>query len=992
MPVSDLAERLTAALADRYAIEREIGAGAMAVVYLARDLKHNRRVAIKVLRPELAAALGAERFLREIETSAQLNHPHILTLIDSGQHDGLLYYVMPYFEGDSLRERLEREPQPPLDQVLRIAREVADALAYAHRLGVIHRDIKPENILLSEGHAVIADFGIAEAIAEAGGARLTATGFIVGSPAYMSPEQASGERALDARSDIYALGCVLYEMLAGEAPHAGDTARAVLARRFSQEPAPMKERRPDVPAPVAELVRRSLAIEPADRFSSAESMREAISGAATAVAVAIGGGGRVAVTDGSLDDRSPAGVERSSRMTLIGGGILVVAMALIVFLMLRRTPEPVAGEASAVPGDPAIAVLPFEVRGAGLEVWREGMVDLLSTNLEGAVGLRPISSRTVLARWKETAGEAESADLETALAVARSTNADYALLGHVISAGSSLRLSAEIYDLSSREVVESVVAEGSPDSVFGLVDELSIEVLETIASDPGIDQPRVDLAGTMTESLVALKHFLAGEAHFRHSDFRAAIADYEEAIAADSLFALAYQRLSLAYGWLEGPLSGGSREALNTATALAERLPPREQLLVQIRFNARANSLDYLEPVRELTRRHPDDAEAWYQLGELYIHAGQNIPVDESDIEAMFSRAVSLQPDFAPYHEHLVDLAFYRGDSAAAAEAIENLERASGNPARSRLSMALAFGDSASRRAALAALDTIPADGVIELMVELAHPRYWPSFEAVMLGAYERSDRLSITGFTPEAFRRLGLGFVSRAAGVGAGRVRDALKYLDYPEVDPAERACEAYTMHAVGLPVPEADLERFLAATPEVPGAWLLCTGGYAAEQGQWTEHQAAIEALTSAADGALEAGDSVTARYLEARAHVLEGYGLLSRGEPAAAIPILEASYADASPPLSRERLPRWWLAEAYLEAGRPADAVPFLRSFWIPPVGVAWYHLGQTYERLGDPATAIAAYAEFLEAWQYADPAVRYLAEDARARIEALETQTG
>ncbi|HXH27564.1 MAG TPA: serine/threonine-protein kinase, partial [Candidatus Polarisedimenticolia bacterium] len=211
--MSEITDRLSAALADRYRIERQLGQGGMATVYLAQDLKHDRRVAIKVLRPELAAVLGAERFLAEIKTTANLQHPHILALHDSGEVDGTVFYVMPFVEGETLRDRLNREKQLPVADAVRIATEIAGALDYAHRKGIIHRDIKPENILLHEGQALVADFGIALAAANTGGTRMTETGMSLGTPHYMSPEQASGERDLDARTDVYALGCVLYEML-----------------------------------------------------------------------------------------------------------------------------------------------------------------------------------------------------------------------------------------------------------------------------------------------------------------------------------------------------------------------------------------------------------------------------------------------------------------------------------------------------------------------------------------------------------------------------------------------------------------------------------------------------------------------------------------------------------------------------------------------------------------------------------------------------------
>jgi len=232
-------DRLATALSDRYRVERELGAGGMATVYLAHDLRHERDVAIKVLHPDLGAALGAERFLSEIKTTAKLQHPHILPLLDSGAADGLLYYVMPYITGETVRARLERERQLPVDDALRIARAVGDALHYAHEQGIIHRDIKPENILLQGGHALVADFGIALAVQQAGGQRMTQTGLSLGTPQYMSPEQAMGERTIDARSDQYALAAVLYELLAGEPPFTGATMQAVVARVISAEPEPL---------------------------------------------------------------------------------------------------------------------------------------------------------------------------------------------------------------------------------------------------------------------------------------------------------------------------------------------------------------------------------------------------------------------------------------------------------------------------------------------------------------------------------------------------------------------------------------------------------------------------------------------------------------------------------------------------------------------------------------------------------------------------------
>ncbi|HEX5631716.1 MAG TPA: protein kinase, partial [Gemmatimonadales bacterium] len=274
--MTDVPARLATSLADRYRLERELGQGGMATVYLAEDLKHGRKVAIKVLHPELSAIIGGERFLAEIRTTASLQHPHILGLIDSGEADGLLYYVMPYIEGETLRGRLQRERQLPVEDAVRLARECAAALEFAHKRGVVHRDIKPENILLQDGSALVADFGIALAVHQAGGSRMTQTGMSLGTPAYMSPEQAMGERDLGPRSDVYALGAMTYEMLAGEPPFTGINSQAIVARVLTEHAPPLRPKRPTVPPAVEAAVLTALQKLPADRFAGAAQFAEAL--------------------------------------------------------------------------------------------------------------------------------------------------------------------------------------------------------------------------------------------------------------------------------------------------------------------------------------------------------------------------------------------------------------------------------------------------------------------------------------------------------------------------------------------------------------------------------------------------------------------------------------------------------------------------------------------------------------------------------------------
>jgi serine/threonine-protein kinase len=339
--------RLAAALAGRYRIERELGAGGMATVYLAQDLRHDRRVAIKLLRPELAAVIGAERFLSEIRTTANLQHPHILPLFDSGEAEGFLYYAMPFVEGESLRDRLFREKQLPVPDAVRIATEVASALDYAHRHGVIHRDIKPENILLQDGAALVADFGIALAASKAGGTRITETGMSIGTPQYMSPEQAMGEREITARSDIYALGAVTYEMLIGEPPFSGPTAQAVVAKVLTEDPRPLVPRRHTIPPEVEETVLTALEKLPADRFGSAHEFAEGLKGERRRT------GARAPAA------LAPAGSWRGTLPWTMGAAALAVAAFLLGAHRTLPSTLPMSfGAAAKVTWDPGLEVLP----------------------------------------------------------------------------------------------------------------------------------------------------------------------------------------------------------------------------------------------------------------------------------------------------------------------------------------------------------------------------------------------------------------------------------------------------------------------------------------------------------------------------------------------------------------------------------------------------------------------------------------------------------
>ena len=370
--------RVARALAGRYVVERELGAGGMATVYLAEDPKHHRKVAIKVLKSELAAAIGSDRFLREIEITANLRHPHILPLYDSGEADGLLYYVMPRVEGESLAARLDREKQLPLQDALQITREVADALSYAHSHGVIHRDIKPENILLESGHAVVADFGIARAITAAGGEKLTETGITVGTPLYMSPEQASGSAELDGRSDEYSLGCVLYQMLAGQPPFTGPTVESVVHQHLAAEARPITQLRGAVPPAVADALARTLAKAPADRFTPVGRLIEALEQAE-----------RLAPT-APQPRRRGAVAAAIGIVLLMGGG----------FVLTRRGPHLVTlGRRAQVTLDPGLELDPALSPDGKFVAYSASNGDLVVRQAENGVPLRVVRGGDPTGRW-----------------------------------------------------------------------------------------------------------------------------------------------------------------------------------------------------------------------------------------------------------------------------------------------------------------------------------------------------------------------------------------------------------------------------------------------------------------------------------------------------------------------------------------------------------------------------------------------------------------
>jgi serine/threonine-protein kinase len=453
-------EALCAAMAGRYEIERELGQGGMATVYLARDLKHHRQVAIKVVKPELAASIGSERFLREIATAARLTHPHILPLYDSGEAGGFLYYVMPYAEGESLRDRLVREKQLPLDEALQIAREVADALSYAHSHDVVHRDVKPANILLESGHAVVADFGIARAISAAGGETLTETGMTVGTPAYMSPEQAAGAKNLDGRSDLYALGCVLYEMLAGQPPFTGPTAQSLVHQHLSVAPRPVTDLRPAVPGCVAAAVQRALAKAPADRFTSVALFAEVLAHRDW-VSVPV-----------APQQPSARPARRWWPLAWLGAVAAVVALAL---LLVPRLGRQALAPAAPTHARSAIAVLPFQNLSADgpNAYFAGGLHDELLTQLAKVAALKVISRTSVMGYQSTTKPLTQIAD---ELAVGSIVE------GTVQVVNGRLRVNVQLIDAATDQHLWADRYDRTLDDAFAIQSEVAQQIVAAVGA------------------------------------------------------------------------------------------------------------------------------------------------------------------------------------------------------------------------------------------------------------------------------------------------------------------------------------------------------------------------------------------------------------------------------------------------------------------------------------------------------------------------------
>jgi serine/threonine-protein kinase len=651
----DLLPHPGAPFADRYAVEREIGRGGMATVYLAEDREHHRHVAIKMLSAELATALGHKRFLREIEIAATLTHPHIISLIESGEAGGSLYYIMPYAPGESLRQRLRRDGMLAIEDAVRVTCEVASALDYAHRAGVVHRDVKPENILFDNGRAVVADFGIAGAMSQVAGETLTSIGLAVGTPTYMSPEQASGER-VDGRSDIYSLGCVLYEMLAGEPPFTGPTAQSVIAKRLSQPAPSVRVVRESVPEAMDAVLRRALSRTPADRHRTADILRRALE----------------AAEDQRHDALRSGTHEASTRV--------------------RRAPT----SARAPRRIQSIAVLPFEnlSANASQEYYVAGMHDAIMGELAQIDALR-VASRTSVAPHRASG--------KTIPEIARTLRVDAVVEGSVLSTGETVRVHVELIRATPREErVWGHTYDRAERDVLALHSEVARAVAEEIRIELTPTE-RSRLRETRIIDPEAYRHYLTGNFHLGKNTepgFRQALDHYDQAIAIDAQYAPAYAGKAVAYlelgSWASTqPPSAVSAQAKTAALTALDRDPMLAEAHIALARIKQLFDWDWAGADAEFQRGIELSPKAMYAL---MAYANYEVAMGRFERSAAIGRrAAQLDPVYADAYFSIGLALYHMGRTGEALTEFEKAVELAPNDLSPVLELAQIYGEMGRR-------------------------------------------------------------------------------------------------------------------------------------------------------------------------------------------------------------------------------------------------------------------------------------------------------
>jgi tRNA A-37 threonylcarbamoyl transferase component Bud32/tetratricopeptide (TPR) repeat protein len=652
----DLRTQLQSALGGAYAIERELGGGGMSRVFVATETALGRKIVIKVLSQELAGGLSGERFHREIQLAASLQHPNIVPLLNAGETLGVPYYTMPLVEGESLRAKLQRAGELPVREAVAILRDVARALDYAHAHGVVHRDIKPDNVLLSSDYAVVTDFGVAKALiaARTGAETITQLGVAIGTPAYMSPEQTVGDQ-IDHRADIYAFGCMAYEMLTGATPFRDTSAPALFAAHATRTPVPVSEIRPAIPAPLATLVMRSLEKRPADRPQSAREIIDALDAVTTP-------------TVGTLQTLTTPARRSRGRLGALAA-VIAALVAAVAIAFLRPAHAPL--------NDNVVAVTPFRVAGAdpSLHMLREGMLDLVAAKLAG--GIRAVDARTLLNSWRNMGGS-DATDLpnDRALALSAKLGAGRLLQGEIVGTPDHVVINASLAATRDGQMRATASVTGAQSQLAQLVDSLVAELL--VRESGGSEKQARQLAGI---PFPALQAYLVGQSLYRRGRYKEAESQFVRALDVDSTFALAGLQLYLTSLWTLSEL--GSR-GLPVALRAYEQLGPRERLMLngldpRWLQGYRATCAERYDAAERGVAQMPELPESWYLLGDQLVHCGWVMAGPNEDpwrrAIAIFERGLGVDSTFVPLREHLPFLYSYSGDNVKAKTEVDAMSR-----------------------------------------------------------------------------------------------------------------------------------------------------------------------------------------------------------------------------------------------------------------------------------------------------------------------------
>jgi serine/threonine-protein kinase len=949
--MADVLERLRAALADRYPIERELGSGGMATVYLADDLKLHRKVAVKVLRPELAAALGPDRFVQEIDIAAKLTHPHILPLHDCGDADGFLYYVMPHIEGESLRERLAHEGELPITEAVKILRDVADALDHAHKHGVVHRDIKPDNVLLSERHALVTDFGVAKAVSEATGRQqLTTEGVALGTPAYMSPEQAAADKHIDHRADIYAVGALAYELLAGRPPFIGTTPQEVLAAHVTQAVEPVTKHREKVPPALAQVVMKCLEKKPADRWQSAEELLPQLEALATP------SGGMTPAETQPVRVTPP---RRKSRAVAIAGGlVLVIGVGALVLRQplgaLFGGDAPAAVEASQRPW---VIVAAFE-GGDDDHTLGETAQALVSTGLDQSEIVATVP-RPQLGTVLRAAGRSDTVRIDPALAreLAVRSLVGTVVEGRIDPIGETFSILLRAVNAVDGAVIASArgVANSDRDLVPRL-DELTREILGGLGdrSAAGIASDR-PLASFATPSFEAFGKFVQGLDLYFLSDMTGSRALLDQALALDPDFALAWMYKGHSF-WTSGPrdsVEANYAEALRRPERLTEGRRADIEALLALHRNDLRTALRIYDRLSNQGLGY--DHNRGLTLGHLRRH-------DES--AAAYRQALARQ--FRPSPGTLANLS-------------------------ARL---LYLGEFDEVRAIYSQLDSLGRLGTrTRALTVAALDRDWQEQER--LGRAMWDDPAASAGQ-----QRTGAYSVA-AAQAARGRIADARQTL----VGIREAALAQGNTGARGPVVGQMRLSWYSGATspsPRPAEIWGTTARGLATHA-RW----AAFTGDTAAARRSLSTlvarpAEDVT-RYGEVPVFIEAA--IAAQGDRWAEVVELLAPSATRGHDIGylefqTNRIERQWLvADAYEQLGRPDSAASFLERIVAPEgsggeirrrgltYSFAHRRLARLYTQLEESDRAEEHWLEFLDAFTDPDPEFQWMLDEARSELERL-----